>query len=117
MSIRSPVFQWPAILDERGPSDDPSALLTGTARFAGRDMQVVGIRVDLSRYCTSDYRAGIIESCYQSDGLKTVLGTILEELDYIASELSDLLGKEELSIVELESGPYLIWMMPATFRV
>jgi hypothetical protein len=51
MSIRSPMFQWPAVLDERGPPDDLSILLTGTARFVGKDMQVIAVRVDPSRRC------------------------------------------------------------------
>jgi hypothetical protein len=45
-----------------------------------------------------------------------MLEVILEEMDCIAGELSDLLGKDEPSIIEFENGPYMVCMTPATFR-
>jgi len=116
MSIRSPQFQWPAVLDERGPSSDPSILLTGTARFADKDMQVIAVRVDPSRRCAPDCGADAIGGCYQTEGFEAVLGVILEELDFVAGELSDLLGNDATSIVEFENSPYIVCMIPTSSR-
>lgn len=79
-------------------------------------MQVVAIRVNPSRRCGPDYRGDVIEGCYQMNEFNTVLGVMLEELDYVAGELSGLLGNDELSIVELENGPYMVCMLPSSFR-
>lgn len=116
MPIRSPLFQWPAFFDERGPPDDPSILLTGTARFSGKAMQVVAVRVDPYRLRVPHKQEDAVYGCQKSDGFTAVLGVVLDELDYIAGELSDLLGKDEPSVVEFENGPYMVCMVPATFR-
>lgn len=115
MTIQLPPCEWPAGLEERGPPEDPSILLTGTARLAGNEMQVVAIRIDRSRRCAPGYRPEAPDGCYRANGLNVVLEVALEEIDYIAGEFGELLGKDEPSVIEFENGPYLLWMMPATF--
>lgn len=116
MSVPCPSCQWPAVLEERGPSEDPSILLTGTARIGEAAVQVIAIRVDPTLRWTPGYRRDVAEGSYQAKGLNATLETFLEEFESTAAEFGELLGDGRPSLVELATGPYRIWVMPASFE-
>lgn len=116
MSVPCPSCQWPAVLEERGPPEDPSILLTGKARIGDATVQVIAIRVDPTLRWTLDYKHDVAEGSYQAKGLSATLETFLEESKSTASEFGELLGESRPSIVELATGPYRIWVMPVSFE-
>jgi hypothetical protein len=115
MAVVCPAWQWPAALEERGPSEDPSILLAGAARIGDVEMQIVAIRINDTLRWTPDFKRGIAEDTYRVNGLGEVLETTLEDLQSVASDLGDLLGGGGSSVVELATGPYRVWVMPASF--
>lgn len=114
MAISCLPCEWPAVLEERGPEEDPSILLTGKAHIGETPVQIVAIRVNPSLRWAPDYKE-TAEGSYDANGLGTALETILEEFEFVASECAELLGERHPSIVELPSGPYKVWVMPAAF--
>jgi hypothetical protein len=115
MTINCPPCLWPTALDERGPATDPSILLTGTARIGNAPIQIVAIRVDPTLRSTLDYKAGVPKVSYQANQLDTLLGTILEEVDFASAELGTLLGEDHLATVDLAPGRYRVWAVSASF--
>lgn len=115
MPVECPPCQWPTALEERGPAEDPALLLTGTARIGDAEVQIVAIRVDPTLRWTPDYKREVAEDSYRANGLDAVLETTLEEFETVATALGDLLGESRSSIVDLATGPYRIWLMPASF--
>jgi hypothetical protein len=114
MTIDCPSCQWPTVLEERGPSDDPSILLTGIGRLGETPIQIIAIRVNPTSRSTLDWQPEL-EGIYQANDLDTVLGTILEELDYASAELGRLLGEDRSATVELTTGLYKVWSLSASF--
>lgn len=114
MAIECPPCLWPTVLEERGPSDDPSILLTGTARIGNAPIQIVAIRINPILRSTADYKPDVTEA-YQANDLDTVLGAILEELEYTSVELGRLLGNDHSATVELAPGVYRVWALSASF--
>lgn len=117
MPIRRLEWQWPEALEERGPAQDPSILLTGSARIGQVPVQVVAVRINPELVGVPDYRPDVDEARYRKGALATLLETILDESEYLVSELEELLGKARSSIVPLEQGSYLVWVIPAVFGV
>ena len=115
MAVACPAWQWPTTLEERGPSEDPSILLTGAARIGDVEVQIVAIRINDTLRWTPDFKRGMAEDTYRVNGLGEVLETTLEDLQSVASDLGDLLGGGGSSVVELATGPYRVWVMPASF--
>jgi hypothetical protein len=115
MAIECPPCQWPTVLEERGPSEDPSILLTASARIANVEVQIVAIRINDTLRWTPDFKRDIAGDAYGINGLGEVLEATLEDLQSIASDLGDLLGGQGLSVVQLATGPYRVWVMPASF--
>ncbi len=108
MVIACPRIEWPDALEERGPADDPSIVLRGTARLGEAPLEIVAIRVDPELRRAPDYRSGVPEAAYR----RAALEAALEELEYLAEELGGLIDKEERSIVRLAGAPYVVWMLP-----
>ena len=114
MAIECPSCLWPTILEERGPSDDPSILLTGAGRIGETPIQIIAIRINPTLRSAVDYRSGL-ESSYQAKDLNAALGAILDELEYASVELGSLLGEEHSTTVELATGFYKVWSLSAWF--
>jgi hypothetical protein len=115
MPVQSPSCQWPETLHEQGPPEDPSILLGGQARIGEVEVRIVAIRVDPERVGTPGYRAGVAAAAYQADELEVVLEAVLDDNEYIGSDLERWLGERRQSIVELPTGSYLILMVPWSF--
>lgn len=115
MSVQCPACQWPIFLDERGPPGDPSILLTGTAHVAGVQTKIIAVRVNADLEAAADYRSDVPRAQYHERGYDTVLDTILDEFEYVAAELGDLLGEGHSNIVELATGRYQLWIIPVSF--
>jgi hypothetical protein len=115
MTIECPPCQWPTALEERGPAEDPTILLTGTALIGDAEVQIIAIRVDPLLRWTPDYRSDVAETSYQANGLDTVLETTLEAFESVATAFADVLGESRSTIVDLATGPYRIGVMPAAF--
>ncbi|HUN45355.1 MAG TPA: hypothetical protein VMU85_02495 [Stellaceae bacterium] len=113
MPVPCPACRWPTALEERGPAEDPSILLTGTASIGDALLQVVAIRIDPTLRWALDYKRGVAAASYKANALSATLETFLEESESIASELDELLGERRPSIVQLATGPYKVWILPA----
>jgi hypothetical protein len=92
VAVEFPACVWPNVLEEQGPSEDPSILLTGTARIGGAEARIVAIRVSSTQEWAPDFKRGVAEDSYQGNGLDEVLQMALEEFQAVASELGDLLA-------------------------
>jgi hypothetical protein len=115
MQIECPACKWPSLLDQQGPPEDPSILLTATASIGDAAIKIIAARVDPNLDAAPDYRTDVPKACYRERGHDVVLNTILEEFEYAAAQIGDLLGEEHLNIVELATGRYQIWVIPVIF--
>jgi hypothetical protein len=114
VAVECPACVWPAVLEERGPAEDPSILLTGAAQIGDAGVQIVAIRINSTLRWSPDYKRSVDEVSYQANGLNEVLETTLEELQSVASEWGDLLGEGSSGLVELATGPYRFWVLPVS---
>lgn len=112
MAVRCPAWQWPEELEERGPPEDPSILLTGEARLGEVPMRVVAIRIDSTLRWSPDYRSDVAEDAYRENEFDQMLETMLEDIQSVATDLGELMGDGRLAVVELSTGPYRVWVMP-----
>jgi hypothetical protein len=108
MAVSCPPLEWPPFLEEGGPAEDPSIVLTGTARIGGTSVAVVAIRIAAGRTRVPDYRPDVPEAAYEAGALET----ILEELDYLAQQVGALTAPAETGIVRLATGTYVMGMLP-----
>lgn len=115
MAVAFPTCQWPDVLQEQGPREDPSILLTGTAYIGDAMIKVIGIRVNLLRRATPDYRLDVPMARYRDGGYDSVLNTLLDEFEDVAAQLGEFFGEEHTNIVELPTGSYQIWVVPVSF--
>lgn len=106
MPVQCPSCQWPTSLAECGPAEDPSILLSGTARIAQVAVQIVAIRTSRESGRIPDYKNDVPRECY--DGLDTVLEQVLEDFEYLATEFGDLLNEPGSEAIELSTGTYKI---------
>lgn len=111
MSIPFPRCAWPATLDERGPKEDPSILLAGSAEIGNAPARIIAIRISRTLRCAPDYRQDVPAGIYQWNNLDTGLETFLENAEDLTAELSDALGEHVPSIVQLEPGAYMLWIL------
>jgi hypothetical protein len=58
MAVKCPALEWPGTLEERGPSEDPSILLTGTARLGGTPVAIMAVRINAEFRPLPDYKSG-----------------------------------------------------------
>jgi predicted mannosyl-3-phosphoglycerate phosphatase (HAD superfamily) len=107
MPVQCPSCQWPSSFSECGPAEDPSILLSGTARIAQGAVQILAIRTSHKSSRIPDYKSDVPRECYQELGM--VLERVLEDLEYLASEFGDLLNDNSDSEgIELPTGTYRI---------
>lgn len=114
MAVRCPAWRWPEELEERGPVDDPSILLTGVARIGEVPMRIVAIRIDATLRWSPDYRSNVAKDTYRASEIDQMLETTLEDVQSVATDLGDLMGDGRLAVVELPTGPYRVWVMPGS---
>jgi hypothetical protein len=110
MAIACPALEWPSSLEERGPVEDPSIVLKGTARIGGAPAAVVAIRIKPDLRRAPDYKKGVAANVYQADALET----ILDELDYLVDEIGVITGGMERRVVRLSTGVYVLWLLPSS---
>lgn len=115
MPVRCPPCQWPAALEERGPPEDASILLTAAARFGDAAMQIVAIRINTELRWAPDYKPEVAAAAYQANGFDAMLETVLEELENVGAAFGELLGESRSSILELPPGRYRVAILPAAF--
>jgi hypothetical protein len=107
MPVQCPSCEWPSSFSECGPAEDPSILLSGTARIARGAVQILAIRTSRVSRRIPDYKSDIPSECYQEMGM--VLEQLLEDLEYLASEFGDLLNEDSSPEgIELPTGTYRI---------
>jgi|SRR5690242_3880950 hypothetical protein len=99
--VQCPQIVWPREFAESGPEDDPTILLRGDARLAARPFSVVAIRVVPNRRFMPDYKDEVDDDAY---------GEL--RLDFLLEELGALLDVDTLPVVELDSGPYVVAVLP-----
>jgi hypothetical protein len=107
MAVQCPALEWPSFLEERGPVEDPSIVLRGTARIGGTPAAVVAIRIKPDLIRAPDYKNGVPADVYQVDALET----IVDELDYLVDEIGVVTGSMERRVVRLSTGVYLLWLL------
>ncbi len=101
MSIPCPPIQWPSGLEETGPPEDPTILLSGTALVGSMPFRITAIRVEPRLRFMPDYRQEL-EGVYDRETLET----LLEELGMIGET-------DHPHIIELAPGSYVMWMTSA----
>jgi hypothetical protein len=109
MAVACPPVEWPGLLEEQGPAEDPEIVLRGTVRIGGVPLEVVAIRVDLELRRVPDYKRGVPLAAYESAALETAL----EELECVTEQLSTHTAVVERSIVRFATGPYVVCVLPA----
>jgi hypothetical protein len=114
MSIPFPPCVYPATLDERGPKEDPSILLTGMAAIGNAPALVIAIRISRTPRRTPDYRHDVPTKMYSVNNIDVGLKTFPGNSDDLTDEPSDALGEQVPSIVQLEPGTYMLWILPLT---
>jgi hypothetical protein len=72
---------------------------------------MVAVRIDPTLRSTPDFRSDVDQSRYQANGLVDVLEATLEEMEFVASEFSELLGESGASIVQLANSSYRLWLI------
>lgn len=115
MTTACPPCKWPTSLEEQGPREDPSILLTGIVYVGDAKIKIIAIRVNLDRRAMPDYRPDVPIARYQDGGYDSILDGILDEFEEIAAQLGELFGEEHTNIVHLPMGSYQIWVVPASF--
>lgn len=116
MTVNCPPCLWPTSLEEKGPPDDPSILLMGTARIGDTPLQIIAIRVNPTLKAALDFKPSVAKDTYQANDLDEVLGAILEELEYASAEIKSLFGEGHLTTIELAPGLYRVWAISASFE-
>jgi hypothetical protein len=101
MPVHLPEPHWPAELLERGPDEDPSILLSGVAEIGTVPHRILAVRVNPS-HAQVDYRADLDEAVYADYQLEVML-----------DELNVFDNVDRSVMVPLESGNYVIWMVPS----
>jgi hypothetical protein len=101
MDVHVPELQWPRHLQESGPKQDPSILLSGTARIGACRYFVYALRINLTTL-EADFRDDVDEWIYTD-----------YRLDVMLEELLFLSDFDRTAAVPLDSGSYLFWMVPS----
>jgi hypothetical protein len=101
MTVPLPTHEWPSELLEIGPEQDRSIMLRAPVVIGSARFMLTAVRVDPIRL-GPDYRSDIPHHVYDDYELGPMLELVLELLDLT-----------EPSILQLETGRYVIWMIPS----
>jgi hypothetical protein len=103
MPIRFPEPHWPVELLEEGPDEDRSILLGGVAEIGNALHRILAIRVSTRHlHLQVDFRNDLKKYIYADHELEVML----DELRFFGSI-------DRSVVVPLESGSYVIWMVPS----
>jgi len=100
MPVSLPEPRWPAELEEEGPPDDPTILLSGAAEIGQATHRILAMRINPGTLAI-DYRQDVDEDVYEDYQLEEML----DELTFM-----DDIDKSVL--VQMGGGHYVVWMMP-----
>lgn len=101
MSVATPPIEWPDSFDALGPAADPTILLTADVRIGGQDFVVTAIRMRAGMRMP-DYKEGVPVRTYED-----ALDSMREEIECLASTM-------EPSLVAIDGGDYLLWIVPSS---
>jgi hypothetical protein len=101
MSIPCPPIRWPSTLEDAGPPEDPTILLSATAQVAGTPFRLTAIRVDPRLRFMPDYQQDVDPAAYP------------ESLEALLEDVGNLSDTDCVTTIRLETGPYVMWMAPA----
>lgn len=101
MPVRLPEPRWPAELLEDGPDEDPSILLSRAVEIGNVLHRLLAVRVN-PNHLRVDFRPDLGKAVYADYPLELMLDelTFFDDIDRSA-------------VVRLESGSYILWMVPA----
>src|SRR5579863_7128105 len=105
MPVAFPLPEWPSELLSDGPPEDRSILLRGEARIGTALFVVTAVRMSPIQF-GPDFRQDLNFNVYRDYPLSTLID--------IMSELVDISNS---STVRLETGSYLMWMLPSENRI
>lgn len=95
-------IHWPTVLEETGPVEDPTMILSATAHVGATPFRVVAIRVEPGLRFMPDYRPGVPDGVYDAEAFESLLG-----------EVGEISGTDNPHTIELATGCYVMWMAPA----
>jgi hypothetical protein len=101
MTVALPPPEWPRDLLSDGPPEDRSILLHGEAMIGRTRFVVTAVRVDPIQF-GPDFRQDVHFSVYRDYHLSTLIDMMSELVDF-----------DDPSTIRLETGDYLLWMVPA----
>lgn len=101
MSISCPPIEWPSMLAETGPAEDPAVMLSGTAYLGSVPFRVTAVRVEPRLKFMPDCRSEDLDPAY------------CEHLIYLLEELAELADTGHPRTIELATGTYALWMTSA----
>ena len=104
MTVRSPQFKWIGDLEELGPPGDPSILLVGQASIGASPCTVKAVRVRANQRIP-DYR----DNVGSDDYAPLALEALLQELEILADTI-------QMEQVTLDTGTYVICVIPSEHR-
>ena len=116
MPVQCPTCQWPSSFAECGPAEDPSILLSGTARIAQAALQIIAIRTSCESGRMPDYRSDVPTECYEANGLNALLEQVLEDFEYLATDFGDMLDDAGSERIGLPTGSYTVFAFGLTPR-
>ena len=103
MDFRTPEIQWPERLEPGGPADDPGILLVGEAQIGGLPFAITAIRMR-EGLRMPDYRDSV-----DADEYDSALDSLVDDIECLSNIL-------EPSLLRLDEGAYLMWMVPSGLR-
>jgi hypothetical protein len=99
MTIQAPAMHWPRELREQGPEADPAILLVGQAMVAGKAFKIAALRMRREGR-GPDFREDIPENEYAVS------------LESMTEDVEDLVDSIQPSLIAMNGGHYLLWMVP-----
>ena len=101
MTVPLPIHEWPSELLEIGPEQDRSIMLRAPVVIGSAKYMLTAVRIDPVRF-GPDYRSEVQQHVYDDYELAQMLELVLELLDL-----------SEPSVLQLETGRYIMWMIPS----
>jgi hypothetical protein len=103
MSVPCPPIRWPAFLEDAGPAEDATILLSATAQVGDTQFRVIAMRVEPRLRFMPDYKLNVDPAAYNQGMLETLL-----------ADLGDIGESDHAATVQLSTGLYVMWMIAAT---
>ena len=101
MTVTLPALEWPSELLAVGPEQDRSILLRAPVVIGAAKFVLTAVRVDPIEL-SPDYRSDIKPHIYDDYQLPQLLDMVYELMNFT-----------EPSPLQLEAGPYIVWITPS----